>query len=224
MDREPWTYAVTSAEMLREDRIDPAAAPGSGKILDPRTLRDARGVRGGEGCDAGVRNRRAGSTARSRGIRPTRRAEIPHRPRRLLPRGAPIPEGKSAADVVGLRVLAYTRPPREGEAPLSKGTGRVTFKQVNRVFVLDHEFGIQLAPGATWTGAAHRAHRCGAGANLLPAGRGVRSARAVKSYSRRTGGNGGHGKVQGFGRETGEQSPPKCSDVFRVLRPLRVPP
>jgi hypothetical protein len=36
MDDNPWMYAVTSAEMLREHRIDPMAAPGSGKIVDPR--------------------------------------------------------------------------------------------------------------------------------------------------------------------------------------------
>src|ERR1051326_220537 len=36
MDQNPWMYAVTSAEMVREHRIDPMAAPGSGKIVDPR--------------------------------------------------------------------------------------------------------------------------------------------------------------------------------------------
>src|SRR5262245_61720412 len=36
MDDNPWMYAVTSAEMLREHRVDPMAAPGSGRIVDPR--------------------------------------------------------------------------------------------------------------------------------------------------------------------------------------------
>ena len=36
MDRHPWSYAVAAQEMRREGKIDPAAAPGSGKIPDPR--------------------------------------------------------------------------------------------------------------------------------------------------------------------------------------------
>jgi hypothetical protein len=36
MDDNPWMYAVTSAEMVREGRVDPLATPGSGKIVDPR--------------------------------------------------------------------------------------------------------------------------------------------------------------------------------------------
>jgi hypothetical protein len=153
MDREPWTYAITAAEMLREGRIDPAAAPGSGRIPDPRTYATV------EAC-ADVTD---ATLALEVGVRgpystvawyPTDRGE----PKFRIARGgcfrasAPIPEDKRAIDVVGLRVVAYTRPPREGEAPLSTGTGRVTFKQVNRVFVLDREFRIQLAPGTTWTG------------------------------------------------------------------------
>jgi hypothetical protein len=152
MDREPWTYAITAAEMLREGRIDPAAAPGSGRIPDPRTYATV------EAC-ADVTD---ATLALEVGVRgpdstvawyPTDRGEPRFRVARsgCFRASAPIPEDKRAVDVVGLRVVAYTRPPREGEAPLSTGTGRVTLKQVNRVFVLDHEFRIQLAPGATWT-------------------------------------------------------------------------
>jgi hypothetical protein len=36
MDRHPWSYAIAAQEMRREGKIDPAAAPGSGKIPDPR--------------------------------------------------------------------------------------------------------------------------------------------------------------------------------------------
>jgi hypothetical protein len=36
MDRHPWSYAVAAQEMRREGKIDAAAAPGSGKIPDPR--------------------------------------------------------------------------------------------------------------------------------------------------------------------------------------------
>lgn len=36
MDRNPWTYAVAAKELMREGKIDAAAAPGSGHIPDPR--------------------------------------------------------------------------------------------------------------------------------------------------------------------------------------------
>ena len=36
MDQHPWTYRVTSQEMTREGKIAEDAAPGSGKIPDPR--------------------------------------------------------------------------------------------------------------------------------------------------------------------------------------------
>lgn len=36
MDRHPWSYAIAAQEMRREGKIDAAAAPGSGKIPDPR--------------------------------------------------------------------------------------------------------------------------------------------------------------------------------------------
>jgi hypothetical protein len=36
MDRNPWTYAVAAKELVREGKIDASAAPGSGRIPDPR--------------------------------------------------------------------------------------------------------------------------------------------------------------------------------------------
>jgi hypothetical protein len=46
MDQQFWTYAVTSAEMRREGRIDVDPRPGSGRIVDPRRYAVIRGVRG----------------------------------------------------------------------------------------------------------------------------------------------------------------------------------
>lgn len=46
---------------------------------------------------------------------------------------------------------AYTRPPREGEAPLPEGSGRVVLTRVNRVFMLDRAFVPSLS-GLQWTG------------------------------------------------------------------------
>src|SRR5262245_3061949 len=36
MDENPWMYSVTSAEMVREHRINPSGIAGSGTIVDPR--------------------------------------------------------------------------------------------------------------------------------------------------------------------------------------------
>src|SRR5687767_438034 len=36
MDLNPWLYRVMASELAREGRIDPTAAPGSGKVADPR--------------------------------------------------------------------------------------------------------------------------------------------------------------------------------------------
>lgn len=36
MDAHPWLYAVMTAELAREGRIDPASAAGSGTVADPR--------------------------------------------------------------------------------------------------------------------------------------------------------------------------------------------
>jgi hypothetical protein len=38
MDRHPWTYRVMADELAREGKVDPAAAPGSGRIPDIRSF------------------------------------------------------------------------------------------------------------------------------------------------------------------------------------------
>jgi hypothetical protein len=152
MDERPWTYAVTSAEMVREGRIDPNAAAGSGKIPDPRRYATI------EGCgdvhdatlafDIGVK--RAGHEIE---WYPTDRGDVRFRIARggCFRGGAPLPDGVSSSDVAALRIRAYTRPPREGEAALPPGTGRVVLQQINRVFMLDRNFVPALSP-ITWTG------------------------------------------------------------------------
>jgi len=147
MDERPWTYAVTSAEMVREGRIDPDAAAGSGRIPDPRRYATV------EGCgdvhdatlafDIGVA--RAGHDVE---WYPTDRGNARFRIARggCFRGGAPLPDGVSPAAVVALRIRAYTRPPREGEAPLPSGSGRVTLQRINRVFMLDRSFVPALSP------------------------------------------------------------------------------
>ncbi len=73
MDKSPWTYAVMSAELRREGRIDAAGKPGSAKIPDPRRFAYLEGVRRARQRHAGLRHRRLERRRRDRVVR--------HRPR-----------------------------------------------------------------------------------------------------------------------------------------------
>jgi hypothetical protein len=150
MDDNPWMYAVTSAEMLREHRIDPNATPGSGRIVDPRRyvtveacgqVKDATlafdiGVRAGDGAivwlptdtDPRFRIARGGCF---RG-------------------GSPTPAAVTSLEIAGLRIRAYNRAPREGEA--SPPAGSVVLEAVTKVFVLDKAFVPGVQP-ITWKGS-----------------------------------------------------------------------
>lgn len=153
MDAEPWTYAVTSGEMRREGRLDPDAAPKSGRIPDPRRYAVVEAC--GEMTDAmlafdvGVRGASGAIEwfASDRGEPSFRIA------RRGCFRGAaPLRDGTRAKDIAGLRLRAYTRPPREGEQALPRGSGRVTLSRVNRVFMLDADYTPQSS-ALRWEGA-----------------------------------------------------------------------
>ena len=152
MDERPWTYAITSAEMVREGRVDPGAPAGSGKIPDPRRYATIEGC--GEVRDATL----AFDIGVTRNGRvewfPTDRGETRFRIARggCFRGGAPLPDGVSPSEVTALRVRAFTRPPREGETPLPPGTGRVLLQRINRVFMLDREFVPQLT-GIQWQGS-----------------------------------------------------------------------
>ena len=152
MDAQPWMYAVTSKEMQREGRIDPAAQPGSGKIPDPRryaTLEACGDVADATlAFDIAVRGTDGTMTwfATDRGD-----------PRFRIARGgcfrggAPLPDGTTPAEIAGLRVRAYPRPPREGETALPPGSGSVTLRSVNMIFMLDGRFVPSKSP-FTWKG------------------------------------------------------------------------
>ena len=153
MDQNPWMYAVTSAEMVREHRIDPMAAPGSGKIVDPRryiTLEACGRVK-----DA--------TLAFDIGVRPAGTTEIAWLPTDTDPKfriarggcfrgGAPVPPAVTISEIAGLRIRAYTRAAREGEQPLPPGSGSVVLESVTKVFMLDKSFAPAVAP-ITWSGS-----------------------------------------------------------------------
>jgi hypothetical protein len=150
MDANPWMYAVSSAEMVREHKIDPLATPGSGHIIDPRRYVTLEAC--GQVKDA--------TLAFDIGVKP-RGGEVVWRPTDTDPRfriarggcfrgGAPVPAGVTTAEIVGLRIRAYPRAVREGET--APPTGSVVLESVNKIFMLDTTFVPSVAP-ITWTGS-----------------------------------------------------------------------
>ena len=150
MDDNPWMYAVTSAEMLREHRIDPAAAPGSGRIVDPRRYVTVEAC--GRVKDA--------TLAFDIGVRAPGDSDIIWLPTDTDPRfriarggcfrgGAPMPAGVTGTGVAGLRIRAYARPARAGE-PAPPST--VVLEAVTKVFMLGDSFVPKALPLA-WTGS-----------------------------------------------------------------------
>jgi hypothetical protein len=153
MDDNPWLYAVTAAELVREGRVDPDARPGSGKVADPRrfavieacgTLQDATlafdvAISAADGDvawhasdDGDARFRIARSGCFRSAVR--------------------LPANASARGIKGVRARAYTRPARNGEAPLPAGHGRVELERLNTVFMLDADF-TPVASNLKWAGS-----------------------------------------------------------------------
>ena len=150
MDVNPWLYAVMAAELQREGWIQADAKPGSGRIPDPRTFVYVEGC--GELQDA--------TAAFDVGIRgaapvwhPTDRGDARFRIARsgCFRVAVPLPAPVEPADVTAIRVRAYTRPPRRGEAPLAPGKGSAVMTRINAVFVLDAAFRPQRS-AVQWTG------------------------------------------------------------------------
>jgi hypothetical protein len=151
MDANPWLYSVMAAELVREGRIEPAAAAGSGRIPDPLTfgyleacaeLRDATLA-----FDVGVET--GGRTSWHATDRGDARFRIARSG--CVRAAVPLPAGTTPSQIRGLRARAYTRPPRQGEAPLPPGTGRATLTRVNTMFMLNEEFR-PVPSGAKWIG------------------------------------------------------------------------
>jgi hypothetical protein len=149
MDDNPWMYAVTSAEMVREQRVDPNATPGSGQIVDPRryvTLEACGHVKDATlAFDIGVRV--AGGGIAWRPTDTDSRFRIARGG--CFRGGAPMPAGVTAGDVAGLRIRAYPRPLREGET--APPAASVTLEAVTKVFMLNTDFVPAVQP-ITWKG------------------------------------------------------------------------
>jgi hypothetical protein len=151
MDDNPWMYAVTSAEMVREHRVDPLAKPGSGTIVDPRRYVTLEAC--GQVKDA--------TLAFDIGVRPAGGGDVVWLPTDTDPRfriarggcfrgGAPMPAGVTRGDVIGLRIRAYARALREAET--TPPTPSVTLDAVTRVFMLDRNY-IPDVQTIRWSGS-----------------------------------------------------------------------
>jgi hypothetical protein len=150
MDDNPWMYAVTSAEMVREHRVDPLAKPGSGTIVDPRRYITLEAC--GQVKDA--------TLAFDIGVKPAG-GDLIWLPTDTDPRfriarggcfrgGAPVPAAVTISELAGLRIRAYARQPREGDAAAPAPS--VTLEAVTKVFMLNKAFVPEVLP-MTWTGA-----------------------------------------------------------------------
>jgi len=153
MDRNPWTYAIMSAELRREGRIDPAARPGSAKVPDPRqfTYLEACGEldQATLAFDIGV-EKDDGTTEWYASDRGDPRFRIARSG--CFRAAVPLAPGVKADQLAGVRMRAYTRPRREGEPDLPAGTGRIKLQRLNGVFMLDEAYR-PGPPRLTWTGA-----------------------------------------------------------------------
>jgi len=152
IDRNPWLYAVSSAEMVREHKTDPLATPGSGHIVDPRryvTLEACGKVKDATlAMDIGVRHGAPGSPIEWRPTDTDPRFRIARGG--CFRGGTPMPEGVTLNDVAGLRIRAYPRALREGET--TPPAGSVVLESVNKVFMLDKTFVPAVSP-IKWTGS-----------------------------------------------------------------------
>jgi len=147
MDANPWTYAIGAAEMRREGKIADDAAPGHNAIADPRRFVYV------EAC--GQVGNAALAFAIGVGDRwvPSDRGMAKYRIVRdgCFRAAIPLPAGAFARDVGALRVLAYERPPGDGQQATPPNPVRL--ERINKVFTLDDQF----APRETmarWLGPA----------------------------------------------------------------------
>lgn len=142
MDDQPWTYAVMAQELAREGKIVADAPPGQGTIPDVRRYVFLEGC-GEAGNNALTVSVRVDGTwwSSDRGVpeyRITRNG--------CFRAAVPLPANRSARDVDGVRLQAFTRQDKPAGT-----TSKVT--RLNTMFALNERF----APGprlAQWQGEA----------------------------------------------------------------------
>jgi len=146
MDDNPWTYRASSEEARREARVSADAWPGSKKIVDPRryayleacaATRDATLAFGVATAGPNGDLEWSDSDAGRVDFRIARSAD--HFPNGCFRGAVALPAGATASDVKAVRLRAFTRTARKGEAVLPRGTGSARLLRVNRLFLLDEE-------------------------------------------------------------------------------------
>ena len=154
MDANPWLYAVMTAELVREGRIDSAAAAGSGNVPHPREFAYVEAC--GELRDATLAFDIAVVAGSEKRWYATDRGDARFRIARsgCFRSAVPLPAGTTPSQIRGLRARAYTRSARQGEAPLPPGSGHAALRRVNTIFMLAETF--EPVPAtAAWAGTLH---------------------------------------------------------------------
>jgi hypothetical protein len=146
MDRHPWSYALASAEMMREGKIADQG-PGHNTIPDPRRFAYL------EACGEVGRSALAFAVE----VRGEWIAADRGQPQYRIVRDGcfraaiPLPSGAQARDIKALRARAFTRAPSDGNPAPRANPVRLT--RVNTLFMLDEAY----RPGPPllqWQGAA----------------------------------------------------------------------
>jgi hypothetical protein len=132
MDAHPWTYRVTSQEMTREGKIAEEAAPGSGKIPDPRRFVFVEACSDLEGAALAV-GVRVTTPAGPRWFDSHRDRDQFRIVRTGCFRGA-IPVPRDAGPANAIRFRGWRQPDTNVVQP------RVRVTRVNRIFMLDDDF------------------------------------------------------------------------------------
>ena len=146
MDAHPWTYRVASAEMRREGKIADDAAPGSGKIPDPRRFVFVEACSELEGAALAFGVRVTGPDG-PRWFDSHRERDQFRIVRTGCFRGAVPLAGSSAIPKPdAIRFRAWPQADPKTERP------RVRVVRVNMIFTLDDDFVRKPIP-FTWTGS-----------------------------------------------------------------------
>ena len=151
MDDEEWTYQVTSAEMLREERVVSSRLDGTGRMADPRRYAVVEAC--GELFDAtlafevGVRTIAGGITWHSSdlGLPAFRIARSG-----CFRAGTLVPDGVFISDLDAVRVRVFRRP----SAAVDGRPGQVVLTRVNQLLMLDANFR-PIHISIDWNGSVH---------------------------------------------------------------------
>ena len=149
MDRHPWSYAVTALEMLREGKIDPDAAAGSGRIPDLRRFAFVEACTELQNSAAVSFSVRASDGGEPRWFDSDRGLTDFRIVRTGCFRGAvPLPSQAWRPDAVRFRASSRP-PPKDGVTPT--GPPAVALTRVNLLFVLGEDY-LPRPSTTSWTG------------------------------------------------------------------------